>query len=139
MSGEMGFRILGPILVAATTLVGCAEELGPEPMPTASINGRVHVRGRPVGGGWIEFRPVGETVGLQRSARLLADGTFRADRVAVGLLAIRVVHPPFPLPCGRLFERISVVRRVVERSGNGPIDIDLDREARRHCPERPTQ
>ncbi len=134
---------LGILFLTAPVLAGCGEELGPEAMPTVPVNGRVHVRGRPVGGGWIEFRPVEGTVGLPRSARLEADGTFLADRIPVGRVAIRLVHPPVPLPCGRLFEQISLIRRDVAASGPHPIDIDIDididlaREAQTFCPERP--
>ena len=120
-----------PFAFATVTLAlaGCSEELGPERFPTATVSGRVRVQGRPVGGGWVEFRPVGATVGLPSSAKLARDGTFRAEGVPVGLLAIRLVHPPFPLPCGRLFEQVSVIRRTSMASGNPPLDIDLARIA----------
>jgi len=133
-TGSARFGILGSVLLA---LAGCGEELGPEAMPTVPVRGRVHVRGRPVGGGWIEFRPVEGTVGLPRSARLRSDGTFLADGVPVGRVAIRLVHPPFPRPSGRLFEQFSILRRDVPPSGSDPFDIDLAREAQTHCPERP--
>lgn len=126
-------RLLG---VLALLALGCSEELGPERMPTAAVSGRVRVRNRPVGGGWIEFRPVEGTVGLARSAKLDPAGAFHADRVPVGRVAIRLVHPPFPLPCGRLFEQISVIRRDIAPAANPPIDLDLDRESLRHCPDR---
>src|SRR5215212_6208285 len=84
--------------------LGCGEELGPEPMPTARVAGRVRIGDRPVRGGWVEFMPVEGTVGRLRSAPLGPDGRFADDRVAVGTNAIRLVAPrsDVPLPGGRL-------------------------------------
>src|SRR5438132_13339166 len=73
---------------------GCAEELGPVPLRVARVQGVVRERGRPVSGGWIEFVPVDGTVGNLRSARLHQDGSFEADRVAVGTNLIRLVNAP---------------------------------------------
>src|SRR5947209_4945853 len=78
------------LLIGAALLpVGCSEELGPVPMPVARVHGVVTEGHRPVAGGWIEFMPVDGTVGNLRSARLEPDGSFAADRVAVGVNAIR--------------------------------------------------
>ena len=46
----------------------------------------------PVTRGWIEFVPVDGTVGRMRSAPLLADGTFHATKVPVGLNLVRLVN-----------------------------------------------
>ena len=137
-SGGGAIRI-GPILgvIAALTLIafpGCGEELGPEAMPTARVSGTVRVGRTPVGGGWIEFLPVDGTIGLLESARLGPDGAFVAGRVPVGRVGIRLVHPPFPLPCGRNFERVFLIRREIPDTPMRPFDIELIQEAERHCP-----
>jgi hypothetical protein len=82
-----------PVLGAMVPLLalGCAEEFGPEPMPTTPVAGRVRLRGRPVEAGWIEFLPTEGTVGTLQSAPIASDGRFRADRVALGVVAIRIV------------------------------------------------
>ena len=77
------------------------------------------------------------TIGLMESARLAPDGSFTAGHVPVGRVAIRVVHPPIPLPCGRVFERVYLIRRTIPPAPSGPLDIDLIGEAARHCPDRP--
>lgn len=106
---------------------GCGEELRPELMPTARAAGRVHVGGRPVRGGWVEFLPLDGTVGRLRSAPLGPDGTFAEDRVAVGTNAIRLVDPMAdgPLPGGRLFQQGYLIRRSIPPPGTGTLDIDL--------------
>jgi hypothetical protein len=111
--------------VAALALGGCSEELGPEPRITTTITGRVHIRGRPVSGGWIEFLPAEGTIGHLRSAPLRRDGTFEASKVAVGRNAVQIVHPPIPLPGGALFRNQALIRRDVT---GDPVDIDLQTE-----------
>ena len=76
----------------ALFLVGCARTLGPVPMPMARVRGVVHDGNGPVSGGWIEFMPVDGTVGNLRSARLGPDGSFDAEGVPVGEVAIRLVN-----------------------------------------------
>lgn len=89
------------VVAACATAAGCAEELGPEVMATTSVHGTVKQSDMPVRGGWIEFIPADGTVGDQRSARINPDGSFAADRVPVGPVAIRLMDvtivPPFPL------------------------------------------
>jgi hypothetical protein len=113
--------------------LGCREELGPEAMPTAKVAGRVHLGGRPIRGGWIEFLPAEGTVGTLRSARVRPDGTFEADRVAVGTNAIRLLAPKAegPLPVdGRLLQGY-LIRRTVPEGGTDTMEIDLRDESRR--------
>ena len=109
--------------------------LGPEPMPTTRVDGVVRVGRRPVGGGWIEFLPIDGTVGLLASAQLSEEGRFVADRVPLGRLGVRIVHPPFPLPCGRTFERVFAIRRTTRSQPRQGMTIDLVAEAGEHCPD----
>jgi hypothetical protein len=106
---------------------GCAQELGPVPMPVTRVQGVVREGRRPVSGGWVEFFPVGGTVGNLRSARLYPDGSFEADRVAVGENLIRLVNARIDSPAAsRLFSSFSspIRREISERSGE-PITVDL--------------
>lgn len=120
-------RLLAAILVAAT---GCAEEIGPEPMPTAPVAGRVFLSGRPLSGGWLEFLPVEGTVGRLRSARIGPDGTFRAAGVAEGTVAIRVVGAALPTALATPFGQMYLIRREVPHGGVPDLVIDLDQEYR---------
>jgi hypothetical protein len=126
----VGLRSL--LAVSILLALGCREELGPEPMPTARVTGKVHIRATPVGGGWIEFYPTEGTVGKVRSAPLRPDGTFEADRVSVGRNAIQIANPSTPLfdfPRGASpFERVAVIRRDITTAPETTIDIDLQDE-----------
>ncbi len=88
-------------IAAVLPLGGCAEELGPEPMRTTRVRGTVKQLETPVRGGWIEFIPAEGTVGTQRSARIQENGSFEADHVPIGEVAIRLmditVVEPFPI------------------------------------------
>jgi hypothetical protein len=116
---------LGALALAAG---GCGNELGPERMPTTRVVGRVHIRGEPVGPGWIEFNPVDGTIGLLRVAPIAPDGTFVANRVALGRNAIQVAHARNLPPAFRDFGRIALVRREVSETPATRIDIDLQDE-----------
>jgi hypothetical protein len=107
--------------------LGCGAVIGPESMPVASVKGVVTEGQRPVGGGWIEFIPVGGTVGKLRSARLAANGTFDAMGVAVGVNLVRVVHASIESPAiARVVSDFaSPIRRVVSREGGQFLTIDL--------------
>jgi hypothetical protein len=107
--------------------------------PTAEVSGVVREADRPVAGGWIEFLPIEGTVGNLRSARIAADGSFRAERVAVGLNALRLVNAPIQMPQGRaLFGQYTTpVRRVIPPVPEGPIRIELVDEALRFQAGRP--
>jgi hypothetical protein len=128
-------RTTGCLAIALLLASGCQEELGPERMPTTRVVGRVHLRSMPVGGGWIEFYPTDGTVGKLRSARLRPDGSFEADKVAIGRNAIQIVHPSIPLP-GQMhpqspisiFERVAVIRRDITGVPETTIDIDVQDE-----------
>jgi hypothetical protein len=132
-TGRRSCRWSGPTLAVATAMLaaGCAEELGPVPMPAARVRGIVKEGPRPVSGGWIEFVPVDGTIGNLRSARLGTDGTFDADRVAVGTVAIRLVNVRMETrgyqPLFSAFS--SPIRRKVTENASGPIVIDLVEEA----------
>jgi hypothetical protein len=125
-----------PLAWLSLSLPGCAEELGPEPMPVANVSGKVTDGGRPVTGGWIEFYPIDGTIGKIRSARLRADGSFETDRVAVGLNLIRL-HTLDILKAAdgkRIFGTYySPIRRTIPAQPAGPLAIDLIEEALRHA------
>lgn len=130
-SGSITLRTTPLLLLGLLAGSGCREELRPERFPTASVSGKVVEGGKPVAGGWIEFFPVQGAVGNLRSARIAPDGTFRADRVAVGTNVVRLVNAPIQLPGGSaLFGRFSTpVRRVVPDGGSSALTIDLLEEA----------
>jgi hypothetical protein len=109
---------------------GCSEELVPEPMPTASVSGTVHRSGEPVGRGWLEFLPVEGTVGRLRSAEIAPDGTFEADSVAVGTVAIRAVGTNLPPAEFGMLSQMFLIRRDVGADGPTVLEIDLYRERR---------
>lgn len=113
-------------------LTGCAEELGPVPMPVARVRGVVREGSRPVSGGWIEFFPVGGTIGNLRSARLRANGSFDADGVAVGENLIRLVNAKMESPLAYRFRSFaSPIRRKIPEPGGAPITVDLFEETMR--------
>jgi hypothetical protein len=92
-----------------------------------------------VGGGWIEFVPVEATLGRIRSARIQADGSFRAHRVSIGKNAIRVVNAPIQFRGGReLFGNYSTtpVRRLIPDQPVETLKIDLLEEAVRYQAQR---
>lgn len=144
------------LVAAAMGCGGCSEELGPVPMPVARAHGAVRMGDRPVSGGWIEFIPIGETIGNLRSGRLRSDGTFNVEGVAVGTNAIRVVDAPIESESNvLLFARLkwaglvrqvdrrkatalqarlfvpfaTPIRRTVAADANAPIEVDLVAEA----------
>jgi hypothetical protein len=96
-------------------------------MPVTSVRGRITENGRPVKVGWIEFVPVDGTIGKLRSARVGADGTFQAEKVAVGLNLIRLIN----LDIGNedvkmLFEAFhSPIRRTIPAQPAVPVRIEL--------------
>jgi hypothetical protein len=126
-------------LVVLTALVygtaGCSEELGPEAFPVARVKGRVTEGGRPITGGWIEFFPVDGGVGALRSAKLQPDGSFDADKVAVGLNLIRLVNTNISSVPARLIaphafnQYTSPIRRTIPSQLPAPLLIDVFDEA----------
>lgn len=112
---------------------GCSRVLGPVPRPVAEVRGRLHEGGRPISGGWIEFMPSGGTIGNLRSARIDADGTFAADRVAIGENAIRVVnaHVDATPYLNIVGQTVSPIRRVIRPDDRATLTIDLRDEALR--------
>jgi hypothetical protein len=118
------------VLALLVVTAGCREELGPEPMPTTRVRGVVREGRRPVGGGWIEFVPVEGTVGNLRSAPLKPNGSFEADRVAIGRNVIGLAHAPTALPSSRIFETFtSPIRREIPGGSVTTLDLDLIEEA----------
>ncbi len=141
-SGRPLGRLLLPLLMMVLLLLtGCREELGPELFPTTTVSGLVVEGGRSVSGGWIEFVPVDGTVGDIRSARLGADGSFHADRVAIGKNALRFVNAPIHVPGGAfLFAQFATpVRREIPARPSTPLHIDLLEEAVRFQASRRTR
>jgi hypothetical protein len=131
-------RVVGlarAILLAVHALcsAGCSDLFGPERMPVTRVKGVVAEAGRPLSHGWIEFFPVDGTVGNPRSARLRPDGSFEADKVAVGLNLIRLVNTDISNPgAERLFGAFhSPIRRVIAAEGGPPLSIDVWDEATR--------
>jgi hypothetical protein len=122
---------------------GCGSALGPERFRTVSVSGRIVEGKDPVASGWIEFIPVAGTVGNQRSARIQANGSFEADRVAVGENALRLVNAPVRLPGGaQLFGAFTTpIRRVIAEHQAAQLKIDLLEEAVRYqaLQPRPTE
>jgi hypothetical protein len=131
--GRSTLRILVLVLVLIlTTLAGtsCHEELGPEHFPVTSLSGVVVEGQDPVQGGWIEFIPIDGTLGDVRSASIGADGSFQADKVPIGLCAIRLVNARILAPGAALvFGRLnSPIRRVIPAGSREPMKIDLIEE-----------
>jgi hypothetical protein len=95
-------------------------------MPVARVKGVVKEGRQAVGGGWIEFIPVDGTIGKLRSARLNADGSFEATRVAVGVNAVRIVNARIesPVIAQVVGAFTTPIRRVVSKDGR-EIFIDL--------------
>ncbi len=129
------------VLLGAVLVIGGCGLGPPEQFPTGEVRGVVVEAGRPVEGGWIEFIPVDGTVGNLRSAPIEAKGSFRADRVSVGLNSVRLVNAPIRLPQGnRLFGSYgSPLRRVIPAEPSGPLQIDLVDEALRYQARQPTR
>lgn len=120
------------ILLASIAVVvasGCREELGPERFPTASVQGVIVRSGEPVESGWVEFQPAGGAVGNIRSARIEPDGTFRVDRVAIGLNVVRLVDLPDMSPgAAAVLSYTPPIRRTIPSEAGGPIRIDVIEE-----------
>lgn len=117
------------ILPAAAVLsvaAGCREELGPLRFPTASVEGVIVKSGEPVPSGWVEFQPADGAVGDIRSARIEPDGTFHADRVAIGLNVVRLVDlPDLPPGAASVLSNTPPIRRTIPSAPGGPIRIDV--------------
>ena len=124
------------LAIVCASAIGCREELGPSRPPSARVGGRVSFRGAPIGGGWIEFHPIDGALGDIRSAPLNRDGTFVADRVAIGRNAVRLAHPTIVprSPAIATLRRLPVAVQTIERDGQ-VLDIDLARELRRPRPD----
>jgi hypothetical protein len=121
------------IASCAVPVAGCREELGPERFQTTRVAGVVREGGRPVTGGWIEFVPAEGTVGNLRSAPIGPDGSFAADRVAVGTVAIGVVGAPLgPVTTPVFRELVHPIRRTIPAGPSAPLEIDLLQEAFRY-------
>ena len=129
-------RLSWLLLIAPACLAfgspGCSEELGPEHMIVTRVQGVVRRGHSPVSGGWIEFFPVEGTVGKLRSARIRNDGSFKAERVPVGLNLIRLANAPLgSRGAERLFGLYtSPSRRTIPANSTLPLVIDVrDRQS----------
>ncbi|WP_406700803.1 hypothetical protein V5E97_18610 [Singulisphaera sp. Ch08] len=119
-----------------TTLIlllsGCGEELGPEQFETTQVSGIIRLGGRSIDQdwkGWIEFIPVDGTVGKLRSATIRPDGSFEADRVAVGWNQIGLVNAPLgPDLASKFHPFSSPIRRKIP-DHRIEIEINLYEEA----------
>jgi hypothetical protein len=114
---------------------GCREELGPVQFPTTRVTGVVREGERPVGGGWVEFLPVDGTVGNLRSAPIRRDGSFEADRVAVGTYQVGLVAAPVG---SLLAQRFHPIRRAIPAGTSTTLTIDLIEEAIHQQPAPPS-
>ncbi len=127
-------------LIAVTTFLvaGCGEEWGPEPMMTTRVEGSVAVDGRPLTSGWVEFLPVGGTVGNMRTAPIGTDGRFAADKVPVGRVAVALPvlsGPPIAtafggVPLSEFRMQSTPIRRAIPAGSALRLDLDLGTEAR---------
>ena len=122
---------IAAVVLALGSSWGCSEELGPEVMRTTSVHGKITQTGRAIDGGWIEFLPADGTVGNLRSAQIKPDGTFSADRVPIGSVAIRLLDvniiPPFPVNArtarGVFASYTAIRRRIPEQPSELNIDL----------------
>lgn len=126
----MSWQSVRHVRLAMLTLglsAGCSEERGPVPMPTTRVTGFVHEGRRPIRSGWVEFLPIDGTVGLMRSAPIRPDGTFSAERVPVGEVAVGINGAAIGLRDGRrIFDSLgSPIRRRIKAEGAVPLDIDI--------------
>ncbi|APW60299.1 hypothetical protein [Paludisphaera borealis] len=123
--------LLAAVVVASAS--GCREELGPERFPTASVSGVILKSGEPVTGGWVEFQPAYGAIGDFRSARIESDGTFRTDRVPIGVNVVSLIDlPGMPPGVAGVLGHGSPIRRTIPREPAGPIRIDVIDELVRH-------
>ncbi|WP_169979163.1 hypothetical protein [Tautonia rosea] len=125
-------RLIGGWCLATLVLsAGCDQEWGPDGIPSAEVSGRIHCTGDPLTRGWLEFIPVDGTIGRLKSVSIRPDGTFLAEGVAPGVVAIRVVAADLPGPEYSLFGQIYLIRREIRDAQANQIDIDLEQERRR--------
>ena len=109
-----------------TLMNGCADELGPEQFRTTKVTGKVRIGSTPVGGGFIEFLPVGGTVGLMRSGPIHPDGTFVVNRVPVGENAVGLFGGSLPRGFSVRFNTLSTpIRRTFRDAPSSTTDLDL--------------
>jgi hypothetical protein len=126
-----------PLLVLAALILvpGCEPVFGPPRARVVSFTGRVLWHGQPIPRGWLEISPTDGTIGHLRSTRLAPDGTFRAERVPVGTVAIRIVGMPRLRSRDPVEDRfllnirqVSLIRRTVPPDGLQGCLIELERE-----------
>lgn len=128
MRGHAGYLRVAVTLLAAL-IPGCREELGPEQFTTTRVSGTITMGGRPIGKGWVEFIPTEGTVGKLRSAPIRPDGSFEADRVAVGWNQIGLVNAPIDRGLALEFHPLSSPIRRKIPADRSEIEIDLLDEA----------
>lgn len=134
------------VTLIGSLLSGCTEELSPAPMPTTRVRGHVTEAGQPMSGGWIEFLPTDGTIGVMRSAPLQKDGSFDAEGVPVGQVAIGLVGAPITqayrdangrlLPGRIFFDSLGAkIRRTIPSEGLADLTLELRVEADRWIAE----
>jgi hypothetical protein len=127
-------------LVIATSLTGsagCSQLFGPEVFPTTSVKGTVTISGRPVGPGWIEFNPVDGAKGNLRTAPIRPDGSYSAERVPIGRVAVTLNNLHLPstakdlgtLPAGYYRFSDHPIQRDLPPGELTRLNLDLTAEA----------
>jgi hypothetical protein len=132
-------RGLGWLVISASLAgsAGCSQLLGPENFPTTSIKGTVTISERPVGPGWIEFNPVDGTTGNLRTAPIRPDGSYSAERVPIGRVAVTLNNLHLPsnakdlgaLPAGYYRFSDNPIQRDLLPGELTRLDFDLTAEA----------
>lgn len=135
--------LIGVVLLASSS-GGCSEELGPERFETTRVEGTVRLAGAPITSGWVEFLPTAGTRGNLRSAPIGKDGSFAADGVPVGRVAVALADlhgPPIPTSLGpvergtfRFFQ--TPIRKTIPAGPKCRVDVDLADEAEAFLRER---
>jgi hypothetical protein len=128
------FLVLGASMAATA---GCSQILGPEVFTTTNVKGMVTLGGQSVGPGWIEFNPVDGTKGNLRTAPILPDGTYSAERVPIGRVTVALVnlHPPAQgngvgrVPSGSFKFADSPIHRDIPTGAVTRLDFDLKDES----------
>jgi hypothetical protein len=104
---------------------GCSEELAPLEYESRTVSGQVAFQGKPVSNGWVEFVPMGGTVGNIRTARIASNGRYAARGVAVGRHRVKIVGADPPLPDAYSTDD-TTLRCEVRAQGENALDLVLE-------------
>ncbi len=117
---------IGPAVALLFLVTGCGKTFGPESFKTTRVIGTIHAGTKTYDGGWIEFVPTEGTVGVMRSGRIHADGTFEVDRVALGTNSVGIFGANFPREYSSVFNTLATpIRRKITDSSTTTLDVDL--------------